>query len=145
MTVAKKEIKEIRKLQNLDPQTMKRIEDEVKRIQAQAAADEASRKAAESEKDKAAKAKIEAAIKLEADSSKDKEKGAQLLKEFQDLQRGKELLQRFPPDKWGPQTAKEVADKALRKQPVTAEEREFLDPETQKYWSMALKAQQDAA
>src|SRR2546422_8440875 len=33
MTVAKKEIKEIRKLQNLDPQTMKRIEDEVKRIQ----------------------------------------------------------------------------------------------------------------
>ena len=73
-----------------------------------------------------------------------REKGDQLLKDFQDLQKGKELLQRFPPDKFGPQTLKDMADMAFRKQPVPLEYREFADPEVQKLWNKALKAQQDA-
>lgn len=144
MTIPKREIKEIRKLQNLDPATMKRIQEEIKRIQSQTAADESARQSSESEKDKTAEALRKKAEKAELDAQKDKDKGAQLLKDFMDLQKGKDLLSRFPPDKWGPQTAQQVADKALRKQPVTQDERDFLDPENQRLWNLALKAQQDA-
>jgi hypothetical protein len=144
MTILKKEIKEIRKLQNLDPATMKRIQEEMKRIQQQAASDEAKRKAEEEERDKITKAKRAELIKSEADADKDKDKGALLLKEFQDLQKGKELLKRFPPDKYGPQTLKEVVDMGVRKQPVPPDIREYADPENLRLWNLALKAQQEA-
>src|SRR5881394_1504275 len=52
MTVPRKEIKEIRKLQNLDSATMKRIQDEMARIKAQTAADDADRRSREAERDK---------------------------------------------------------------------------------------------
>src|SRR6185295_9475109 len=103
MTIPKKEIKEIRKLQNLDPATMKRIQEEMKRIQALAAADEASRKSSESERDKAKEEEGK-------DEKKEKTTGEEVLKELDDLRKGKELLKRFPPDKWGPQTASQVAE-----------------------------------
>lgn len=144
MTIPKKEIKEIRKIQNMDAATMKRIRDEMQRIQQQAATDEAARQAAERERDKSASAARAAAIKAEADGKGDKDKAAQLLKEFQDLQRGKELLQRFPPEKWGAKTIQEIAEKNLRKQPITLDEREFLTEEVQRLWNMAFKAQQDS-
>jgi hypothetical protein len=144
MTVAKKEIKDIRKIQNMDAATMKRIREEMQRIQAQAASDEASRQASERERDKSASAARAAAIKAESEGKVDKDKAAQLLKEFQDLQKGKELLQRFPPDKWGPKTIQEIAEKNLRKQPITLEEREFLSEDVQRLWNLALKAQNEA-
>jgi hypothetical protein len=123
---------------------MKRIQEEMKRIQQQAAADEAKRRTEEDERDKASKAKREEALKSEADADKDKDKGAQLLKDFQDLQKGKDLLKRFPPDKYGPQTLKDVVDMGVRKQPVPPDIREFADPENQRLWNLALRAQQDA-
>jgi hypothetical protein len=123
---------------------MKRIQEEMKRIQQQAAADEVKRKAEEEERDKITKAKREERNKTEADADKDKDKGAMLLKEFQDLQKGKELLKRFPPDKYGPQTLKEVVDMGVRKQPVPPDIREYADPENLRLWNLALKAQQEA-
>ena len=141
MTIPKKEIKEIRKLGNLDAATMARIRDEMARIQKQAAEDEKSRKAAESERDKSSKAAREAAEKADKDSAGDKDKGAQLLKDFNELQEGKKLLQRFPPEKYGPHTRKEMADMAVRKQPVPLDMREFADPEVQRLWTLALNAQ----
>ena len=145
MTIPKKEIKEVRKIQSMDAATMKRVREELARIQQQSAADEAARKAAEGERDKTASKEREKVVKEEEEGKSDKEKGAVLLKEFQDLQKGKELLQRFPPDKFGPQTLKEMADMAVRKQPVPLDYREFADPEVQRLWGMALKAQQEAA
>src|SRR6185436_8183421 len=112
MTVPKKEIKEIRKIQNMDAATMKRIREELSRIQKLAEADENARRAAEAEREKAAALAREKFVKSETDGKVDKDKGAQLLKDFQDLQKGKELLQRFPPEKYGPQTLKELADMA---------------------------------
>jgi len=144
MTILKKDIKEIRKIQNMDAATMKRIRDELQRIQQQAASDEAARQSAERERDKAASAARAAALKAESEGKVDKDKAAQLLKEFNDLQRGKELLQRFPPDKWGPKTIQEIAEKNLRKQPITLDEREFLSEEVQRLWNLALKAQNEA-
>jgi len=145
MTIPKKEIKEIRKLQNLDPATMKRIQEEMKRIQALAAADEASRKSSESERDKAKEKERKKAEEEAKDEKKEKATGEEVLKELDDLRKGKELLKRFPPDKWGPQTASQVAEKSLRKQPVTADELEFLREDTQKLWNLALKNQQEKA
>lgn len=143
MTIPKKEIKEIRKLGNLDAATMKKIQEEMQRIQKQAAEDEKARKAAEGDRDKAGKAAREAADKADKDAAGDKDKGAQLLKDFQDLQKGKEYLQRFPPDKYGPQTLKDMADMAIRKQPVPADWRDFADPEVQRLWTLAVNAQKE--
>jgi hypothetical protein len=143
MTIPKKEIKEIRKLQNLDPATMKRIQEEMRRIQALAAADEAGRKTAEAERDKLKEKERKKKDEEDKDKDKDKEDGVKALKDLEDLQKGKELLKRVPPDKWGPQTASAVAEKSLRKQPVTAEEREFLQEDNQKLWNLALRNQQE--
>jgi len=140
MTIPKKEIKEIRKLGNMDSVTMKKIQEEIDRIQKQVAEDEKARKSAEGERDKAADAAKAAADKEKKEKEADKKEGDELLKNFNDLQKGKELLQRFPPDKYGPQTFKEMADMATRKQPVPPEMREFADEETQRLWKMALDA-----
>jgi hypothetical protein len=140
MTIPKKEIKEIRKLGSLDAATMKKIQEEMQRIQKQAASDEQARKAAEGDRDKAGKAAREAAEKAEKDAAGDKDKGASLLKDFQELQKGRELLQRFPPDKYGPQTLKDMADMAVRKQPIPLDWREFADPEVQRLWTLANNA-----
>lgn len=144
MTIPKKEIKEIRKLGNLDAAAMKKIQEEMQRIQRQAAADEAARKASESSRDKASKEAREAAEKADKEAAGDKDKGAQLIKEHQELQKGKELLARFPPDKYGPQTLKDMADMAVRKQPVPLDMREFAEPEVQRLWTLALNAQKEA-
>lgn len=141
LTIPKKEIKEIRLLQNLDPVTRKRLEDEVKRIQAQAAEDEKARKSADDDRNKSAAAASAAAAKAASAQKAASQKGEDLVKEAEDLRKGLDLLARFPPDKWGPQTMKEIADKTIRKQSVTADERDFLDPENQRLWLKALQYQ----
>lgn len=141
LSIPRKEIKEIRKLQNLDPATMKRIQEEIARIKQQAAMDDAARRAAELDKDKAAKKQREDAEKLDKESAEVKNKGAAAVKDLEDIQKGLELLKRFPPGQYGPETAKQVADKALRKQPVTPAETEFLDQEVQRLWNKALEYQ----
>jgi hypothetical protein len=144
MTVPKKEIKEIRKLQNLDAATMKRIQDEMARIKAQTSADDNERRAREMERDKVKDKEREKARKEELDADKTKDQGARILKEFEELQRGKELLKRFPPEKYGPQTLKEAVEMGIRRQPVPVDMRDFADPETQRLWNLAKKAQEDA-
>lgn len=140
MTIAKKEIKEIRLLQNLDAATRKRLEDEVKRIQAQVTADERARKTSDEDRAKVAAAAAAAAAKLEGAQRTATQKGEDLVKEADELKRGLELLARFPPDKWGPQTIKEIADKTIRNQRATPEERDFADNYT--LWQKALQHSQ---
>ncbi|HVR83776.1 MAG TPA: hypothetical protein VMU54_05645 [Planctomycetota bacterium] len=141
LSIPRKEIKEIRKLQNLDKATMDRINAEIARIRQQAAADEVARRALENEKDAALKKSRADAEKLDKSSKDLKDKGAAAVKDLEDLQKGLDLLKRFPPGQYGPDTAKTVADKALRKQPITADERDFLDQETQRLWNKALEYQ----
>jgi len=141
LTIPKKEIKDIRKLQNMDAATEKRIREEIARIQKQTAADEAARQSSEADRQKAAmKAKADRE-KIDEASADAKNKGQAAVKDLEDIQKGMELLKRFPPDKFGPQTAKEVADKSLLKIPVTPDEREFLDPDVQRLWNKALEYQ----
>ena len=141
MTIPKKEIKEIRLLQNLDPVTRKRLEDEVKKIQQQIAADESARKSSDEERSKAAAAAVAAAAKGDNAKKTAAQKGEDLVKEAEELKKAMEIFSRFPPDKWGAQTMKEIADKTIRKQAITQEEREFLDPEVQRLWQKAIQFQ----
>ena len=143
LSIPRKEVKEIRKLANLDAATMKRIQDEINRIKAQAAADDAARRAGDAERDKLAKKAREDADKIDKDLDSAKNKGQAAVKDLEDLQKGLELLKRFPPGQYGPETAKAVADKALRKQPVTPAETEFLDPKNYELWTKALQYQKD--
>lgn len=143
LSIPRKEIKEIRKLQNLDKATMDRINAEIARIRQQSAADEAARRTAESERDAASKKAREAAEKLDKTSSEVKTKGAAAVKDLEDIQKGLDLLKKFPPGQYGPETAKAVADKAIQKLPVTPMEREFLEPETQRLWNKALEYQKN--
>jgi hypothetical protein len=145
MTIPRREVKEIRKLQNLDAATMKRIQEEMARIKAQTAADDAERRAREAERDKIKDKEREKARKDELDQEKNKDKGAKLLKEFEDLQKGKELLKKFPPDKYGPKTLQDAVDMGIRRQPIPLDVKEFADPETQRLWKLALDAQQAEA
>ena len=145
MTIPRREIKEIRKLQNLDAATLKRIQDEMVRIKAQTAADDAERRAREAERDKIKDKERKKAQADEVASERDKDKGAKLLKEFEDLQKGKELLKKFPPDKYGAKTLADAVDMGIRRQPIPQDVKDFADPETQRLWNLALKAQQDAA
>ncbi len=144
MTIPRKEIKELRKLQNIDAATLKRIQDEMKRIQDSAAKDDEERRLRESERDRMKAKDREKAEKEDKDREKDREKGGQLLKEFEDLQKAKDVLKRFPPPQWGPKVIAEIGEKGIRRQPITAEEREFSSEETQRLWNLAFKAQQDA-
>jgi len=141
LSIPRKEIKEIRKLQNLDKATMDRINAEIARIRQQSAADESARRTAETERDAASKKAREEAEKLDKSATDIKNKGAAAVKDLEDLQKGLDLLKKFPPGQYGPDTAKTVADKAIQKLPVTPLEREFLDPETQKLWNKALDYQ----
>jgi hypothetical protein len=141
LSILKAEIKEIRKLQNIDPETEKRIRAEIQRIQAQSAEDEKSRRVLEDEREAKAKKDREAAVKIEKSLEESKSKGAKAVKEMEEIEAGLKLLKRFPPDKFGPQTAKEVADKSLLKIPVTPDEREFLDENNYKLWTKALDYQ----
>ena len=143
LSIPRKEVKEIRKLQNIDPATMKRIQEEIARIKQQAAADDLSRRNAEAEKDRLAKKAREDAEKLDKDSVDAKNKGVAAVKDLEDIQKGLELLKRYPPGQFGPETAKAVADKSLLKIPVTPAERDFLDPETQRLWNKALQYQKE--
>ena len=68
---------------------------------------------------------------------------AAALKDLEDIQKGLELLKRFPPDQYGPQTAGIVADKSLNKLPVTPMEREFLDQKNYELWTKALQYQKE--
>ena len=141
LSIPRKEIKEIRKLQNLDKATMDRINAEIARIRQQASADEAARRASEIERDEAAKKARAEAEKNDKSTTDLKNKGAAAVKDLDDIQKGLDLLKRFPPGQYGPETAKSVADKAIQKLPVTPMEREFLDPETQRLWNKALEYQ----
>src|SRR5205814_8063275 len=102
------------------------------------------RRSREAERDKLKDKDRKKALAEEKENENNKDKGAKLLKEFEDLQKGKELLKKFPPDKYGPKTISDAMEMGLRRQPVPADVREFAQEDTQKLCKLALDAQQAA-
>ncbi len=136
LTVPRKEIKEVRKLQNLDAQTMKRMQDELQKVQEAARVDEEERKRIEKERD-ARKPKAGDPADPAVPATPD---GKEPAPDADRLKKGLELLARFPPPEWGPHRVQELAAKALRKQPITLTEKEFAD--NIGAWQEALAYQQ---
>jgi hypothetical protein len=127
LSIPKKEIKEIRKLQNLDPATMKRLQEELRKVQEAALADELARKASEGERDQKAKAAAAAGQKESEATAGASAQGGEIVKQAERLKQGLELLARFPPPEWGEHRISEITGKALRKQPISVLEKEFAD------------------
>jgi hypothetical protein len=122
LSIPRKEIKEVRKLQNLDATTMKKLQDELKRVQEAAVADEAARKAAEGRRD----AEAQAATAKPGDTATPAGTEASGAVDAR-LKAGLDLLARYPPPEWGPHKVAELVAKAGRKQPITPTEKEFAD------------------
>jgi hypothetical protein len=127
LSIPKKEIKELRKLQNLDPATMKRLQEELRKVQEAALADEIARKASEGERDQKAKAAAAASQKESEASAEASAQGGEIVKQAERLKQGLELLARFPAPEWGQHRISEITGKALRKQPISILEKEFAD------------------
>lgn len=123
LSISRKEIKEVRKLQNLDAQTMKRMQEELAKVQEAARVDEEERKRNEKERDsKKPKPGDPADPAVPANPD-----GKEPAVDADRLKKGLELLARFPAPEWGPHRVQELAAKALRKQPITLTEKEFAD------------------
>jgi DNA-directed RNA polymerase subunit F len=126
LSVSKKEIKEVRKLEKLDPATLQRLQDELRKVQQAAAADEVARKAAEQRRDQEAQAALES--RKDPNTAADPGRAAAAGDLDPDrLKKGLELLARFPPPEWGPERVQDITAKAIRKQPITLHEKEFAD------------------
>src|ERR1043166_7083696 len=123
MTITKKEIREVKKLQHLDAETRKRLSEQKAEIQKDLARQNAAIKASS---DKGAKEADAARAKMEADAKKEQDKVLEEAKEAA-KQKKLEILKQYPPDGgWGPDKLKEISGKAQRKQPLTEQEMNFM-------------------
>jgi hypothetical protein len=137
MTIPKDQIKVLRKLQNLDSNLLERVKQEKAKLKAELEAQDADRRAIADRRAASAAAEAETSEKDQATKTEAATEGDAAIRKLDDLKRGLELLQKFPPDQWGPEKLKELKDKAIRKQIPTAEELEFQ--EGYPYWKAALE------
>ena len=141
MTILKKEIKEVRKLQTLDPETMERLKKQREQIRKDLEEQNAEKKA---DDDKRQAAADKEARKL-ADKAKTEEddavRAAEEAKQRKELEEGQKILKRFPPDAgWGSERLDEIQAKSTRKNSViTPDEMEFMRSYQQ--WVKAKDAQ----
>jgi hypothetical protein len=141
MTLAKRDIKEIRPLQKLDQVTLQRLAEEKARIRRELEVQNETRRKAEDARDEKAKEALEAAEKEE------KTKGAvgnelqAAVEKAERIQKGREYLKKFPPPEWGPERLKQIANKGLTRIPVTVDERQFS--EVYDLWLEARKYEEE--
>jgi hypothetical protein len=141
MTVPKTEIRGLRKLQNLDEATLRRLQEEKKRVKDEMQKDEARRREEESARVKRAEQDASAAAKAQADADAAKNELKSAVDKADRIQKGMALLKKFPPPTWGPEKAAEIGKKAQLRIPVTPDEREFL--ENIQLWGEAMRYQQE--
>ncbi len=140
LSLARKDIKELRKLQKLDEATRRRLEEERRKISESQAADENARREAELKRTENARLEAERAAKEAEEAALKGEEIKALEAKAAKLKAGAELLKQFPPEKWGDEKIKEIGQKSLNRLPVTPEERQFL--EKHKEWLEAVKAKE---
>jgi hypothetical protein len=138
MSVARKDIKEIRKLQKLDEATRRRLEEEHRKIRESQAAEERTRREAEVAKTETAKADIEKAEQDEKRAKEEADKAKALEAEAAKLKAQEELLKQFPPEQWSEERKQVILNKTLTMVPVTLEEKAFLEKQAE--WVEAVKA-----
>jgi hypothetical protein len=144
LTIEKKDVRSIEKLQNLDPATLRRLAEEKKKIQEDLARqNEELRKEAE-RREKEARELVERLRKEEDEKLKAAGQEKELAEKLDRVKKYKEVLARFPPSAgWGPERLQEISRKAQLKLPVTLEERAFA--ENFQLWNEAVSAQKEAS
>ena len=143
MTILKREIRDVKKLQTLDKETMERLKKQKEEVRRELERQNAQNKADAERRDKEA---LEAARKAAAQAKREADlagKAGDVTEKLEKLKKGFELLKEFPPEAgWGPDKLKDIGGKAQRKQPVTEQERKFM--ENFGAWSEAKSAQDEA-
>jgi hypothetical protein len=142
MTILKKEIKAIRKLQALDATMLRRLEEERMKYNQSLAAEEEARKSAEVKREQDGVAAIEAQRKQQEVEASIAGAGQDVIKKADRIKQGLALLARFPPSSWGPERITEIMNKTQARLPVTQDEREFMENQT--LWNEALAYSQKA-
>jgi hypothetical protein len=142
MTILKKEIKAIRKLQALDAAMIRRLEEERAKYNQSLAAEEEARKSAEVKREQEGQADLEAQRKQKEDAAVAGAEQDALNKEAGRIKQWLAILNRFPPSSWGPERITEIMNKTQARLPVTQDEREFM--ENQVLWNEALAYSQKA-
>jgi hypothetical protein len=138
MSVSKKDIREVRKLQKLDEATRKRLEEEHRKIKEIQAAEEKVRRDGEAARSAEAAKDIERTEKEEKEAAAKQVEGKALLEKAEKLKAQEELLKQFPPDQWNDERKQTILNKSQAKLPISPEERAFLDKQAE--WSEAVKA-----
>jgi hypothetical protein len=141
MSLSKKDIREVRKLQKLDEQTRKRLEEEHRKIKEIQSAEEAARRDLESKKSEDSKTDLANAEKAEKDKKDKADEGQALLDKAAKITAQEELLKQFPPDKWSEDRRKEIINKSTTRLPVSPEEKIFLEKAGD--WAEAVKADKE--
>lgn len=144
LTIEKKDIRSIEKLQNLDPATLRRLAEEKKKIQEDLARQNEERRQEAERREKEARELAERLRKEEEEKVKSAGQEKELAEKLERVKKFKEILTRFPPSAgWGPERLQEISRKAQLKLPVTLEERAFA--ENFQLWSEAVAAQKEAS
>ncbi len=139
MTVPKDQIVTFQKLQKLDDATLRRLMEEKEKVKQQLERDDEARKKAEAERDDAAQKEVKKAAAEEKNRLSTGKDAASILKNAENMAKGLELVTKFPPEEWGPQKLKDFQAKIVKKLPLTAEEREFLN--NYDLWQMGKRYQ----
>lgn len=144
LTIEKKDIRSIEKLQNLDPATLRRLAEEKKKIQEDLARQNEERRQEAERREKEARELAERLRKEEEEKVKSLGQEKELAEKLERVKKFKEILARFPPSAgWGPERLQEISRKAQLKLPVTLEERAFA--ENFQLWSEAVAAQKEGS
>lgn len=141
MSVAKKDIREVRKLQRLDEATRRRLEDEHKKIREIQTSEEAARREAEAKRAAEAAADIATTEKEAREREEKSNEGKALLEKAEKVKNQEELLKRFPPEQWNEERRQQIATKIQARLPVSTEEKAFMDSQVE--WAEAVKARKD--
>lgn len=126
ITIPKDQILAIRKLQALDPKIRAELEQEKKRLQEDIERQNRERQALNEEYDRQAAKAAEEAARLAREKQEGADEGERVLKEAERLKKALEIYRRFPPPEWGPQKLEEIRGRAVRKQPLSPDDQEFL-------------------
>ena len=140
MTLQKKEIKEVRKLQSLDKETMDRLRKQKAQIQKDLERQNQQRVAESKKKEQETLAASTAQGEKVKSESEIAAAAAEDAKNQKLVEEGLKLLKRFPPESgWGPDKFKEISQKSrIKLLPITPDETDFM--QNYPLWSRAKEA-----
>ncbi len=134
LTIAKDQVRAVRKLQPLDPKTLERLKEEKAKIAQGLARDNEARAALEEERALQAEKDAEEARRIAEEKLPGSEE-AKVIKEAEKIKKALEIYRKFPPPEWGPEKFTDIQGKSIRKQMPSMEEREFM--QNYEAWLMA--------